>query len=210
MDQTGALTITVPLFVGSIALTWFLIARAPSIPRELSSRAAAASVRLRLVGSDLLRDIRNQLNVALRDYDKGDDPYLTRVDYQVPSVLLRKYRKIMQLEKFARAAPGDVQRRIRIAVWVAASLTVLFFGASVLASLEKFIGMLPCHIALIVGAVIVAVGLVLGGVFFLRPYARVNKAEIRGLGELRRRPGLRSMAEALDVGDDTPGEVEEW
>lgn len=210
MDQTGALTITVPLFIGSIALTWFLIARAPNIPRELATRATAASVRLRLVGSDLLRDIRNQLNVALRDYDEGDDPYLTRVDYQVPSVLLRRYRKIMQLEKYARAAPGEVQRRIRIAMWVAVALTVLFFGASVLASLETFIGMLPCHITLGVGAVTVAVGLVLGGVFFMRPYTRVSKAELRGLEELRQRPGLRSMAEALEVADEGPEEGDAW
>lgn len=210
MDQTGALTITVPLFLGSIALTWFLLARAPRLPRELTTRATAASVRLRLVGSDLLRDLRNELNVALRDYDEGDDPYLTRVDYEVPSAMLRRYRKIMQLEKYARAAPGQVQRRIRLAVWVAVVLTLLFFAASVLASLDSFIGMFPSYWTLAAGAVVVAVGLALGGVFFARPYARVSKAELRGLDELRSRPALRSIAEALDVANEGTDEGEEW
>lgn len=210
MDQTGALTISVPMFLGSIGLTWFLLARAPELPRELTGRATESTVRLRLVGSALLRDLRNDLNVALRDYDEGNDPYLTRVKYQVPSETLRGYRKIMLLEKAARLAPGQVRKRLRVAVIIAIVLTILFFSASVLAALESFIGLLPCYIILGASSVLVAIGLILSVFFFVVPYSRVSKSELRGQEELKARPGLHSIAEALEVDVDNESEGEDW
>lgn len=210
MDQTATLTVSIPMFVGSVAVTWFLLTRAPGLPRELDDRATESTVRLRLVGAALLRDLRNDLNVALRDYDKGDDPYLTRVNYQVPSETLRRYRKIMHLEKAARSAPSQVQKRLRVAVYFAISLTVLFFAAAVLAGLEPFIGLVPCYVTLSVAGCLVALGLVLAGFFFVWPYARVSKSELRGLDELRAQPGLRNIAEALEVEVDGDREGNKW
>lgn len=210
MDQTGVLTISIPMFLASIGLTWFLLSRGHGLPRELSARATESTVRLRLVGSALLRDLRNELNVALRDYDEGNDPYLTRVKYQVPAELLRQYRKIMQLEKAARRAPTLVQKRLRIAIFVAIILTILFFAAAVLSAMEPILGLFPCYIALGASTCVVAVGLVLSVFFFVFPYQRVGKSELRGLEELKARPGLHGMAEALEVEVDNEGEGEEW
>lgn len=210
MDQTAILTVSIPLFVGSIALTWFLLTRAPGLPRELSERADESSVRLRLIGSVLLRDLRNDLNVALKEHDEGNDQYLTRVDYQVPSITLRRYRKIMQLERAARNAPRQVQKRLRFAVLIAIILTALFFATSVLAGLESLIGRSPSHYALIASGVTVTAGLILSGFFFVRPYLNVSKSEIRGLQELKAQPGLRIMAEALGVAPDKGLKAEEW
>lgn len=210
MDQTGVLTVSIPMFVGSIGLTWFLLTRAPRLPKELATRATESTIKLRLVGSALLRDLRNDLNIALRDYDAGNDPYLTRVDYQVPSATLKRYRKIMQLEKAAREAPGQVQRRIRVAIFVSIALTMLFFAAAVLGCLKAAVSLVPSYFALSAAGILVAVGLILSGFFFVKPYVRVSRSELRGLDELRARPGLNWMAEALGVETEEVAKEGEW
>lgn len=210
MDQTSILTISVPLFAGSIGLTWFLLARAPRLPRELSNRSKEAAVRLRLASSTLLRDLRSELNIALQDYDRGDDPYLTRVNYQVPSATLKQYRKLMILESAARKAPNQVLRRIRLVTIVSIVLTALFLTTAILASLESFIGLFYSYCSLALSGTVVIAGLILSLIFFARPYMNVSKSEARGLSEISSRPSLRVMAEALGVAPETIDGDDSW
>lgn len=210
MDQSAILTASVPIFLGSVTLSWFMLAKAPKLPRELSRRAETSTIRLRLISAVILRNLRNDLNFALKEHDEGNDPYLTRVDYEVPSQTFRKYRRIMLLEKHARQAPAKVQRRIRIITHIASCLTIISFTTMTLAAFESVIGITPSIIALGACGLVILVGLVLVSIFFVRPYAHVNNSEFRGQEELKSQPAIHYMAEALHVEITTEPRSENW
>jgi hypothetical protein len=203
VDQGAILTVALAIFIGGITLAWFLAVKAPTIPRTLERRATDAAVVLVLAAAERLKDLRAELNEALRPHDIGQDPYLLQVKYDAPFPLLREYKQLVTLERVVRRAPAGLQSQIRGAFWLACGLDLVFFVTIVLACLKDLIGLVPAHLTLALGGVGVAGALVFG-FFFIRPHRLVHKGEIRAQAELAAMPAVAVAADALGVGGAAP------
>lgn len=151
---------------------------------RLAARSEKVSTDLQLAAADMLKELRDQLNEILSEYDEGTDLYLTRVDYRRPLADVRRYDEVIRRERAARDAPRRIQRRIGWARWLsgltATAMTVALVAAGFedtpLPGLAIGMGLWPARLILIVGGVFVIAGFAYSATI-IRPYRAVEKAE---------------------------------
>lgn len=199
MNQAAIFTVAGVVFIPAITAWCFLVMKAPKIHEGLEARAKQACAILALAGGDLLRDLRGQLNQTLLPHDTGEDPYMTRIDFSLPTPLLRRYKQIAKVERAAKNAPLRLQRRVMRSAWVAGALTVCLVLSGVLAGCKDWIGIAPAQWAIAVAGVFL-LGALAYAVWFARPYRVVHRAELLASAEALTRPSVSNAARTLGFG----------
>lgn len=185
-----------------LTVTYFLVTKAPVIHHGLDHRARRACTILSLAAGDLLRDLRNQINSTLHTFDSGEDPYMMRVDFSLPTPLLRRYKQINKLERLARKSPVELQKCVMKSAWSVGAFSLAAIATGALAAAKDWVGLVPAQWALAAAGALLLAALTQGA-WFLRPYRRVHRAELLASAESAQRPSVANAARTLGLEDRT-------
>lgn len=171
------LTISIPFALASYAALWPAVTMGSTLNTRLSDKETQARRRLVAGAFKELKGLRVLLDDLFRDYDDGNDPFLTRAR---PSEVLGPAREFVRLSQAQERMSADLARALRlsgIAFWFLVAFSALITITVIAGIFDPAIGDTPAHLALLGSALAFAGGAAIY-VWFLFLLRRLDFAHI--------------------------------
>ncbi|TQO19485.1 hypothetical protein FB472_1042 [Rhodoglobus vestalii] len=198
MDQVGVLAVSIPFTIASYGAIWYFLTAGPNLAEKLENRSDRVLIKLRFAAVEKLKALRVLLDDVFRDYDAGEDRYLTRARPEIALATIRDYNRLAVLQTAVALASDNVRVRMHRVMWLVVPFALAMTAASVLGAISKTLGStnLAVYALLAAGATLV-IGL-FGLGWVAQPYWKVGQAEVIASHEVKSSPAVATALEALN------------